>query len=93
MKESVIQGKIIKYLESRGAFVVNGIYSKKGIPDLIGIFEGKGFGIEVKKPETRKNTTALQLAQLNRIKEAAGFSCVATSVEEVEDFLDFMEKI
>ena len=93
MKESDIQSKIIKFLEKSGAYVVNGVYSKKGVPDLIGIYQGKGFGIEVKKPETRKNTTKLQDIHLRKIQEAAGFSCVATSVEEVEDFLDFMEKI
>ena len=93
MKESAIQNKIIKFLEKQGAYVVNGIYSKKGVPDLIGIYKGKGFGIEVKKPETRNNTTKLQEIHLERIREAAGFSCVATSVEEAEDFLDFMEKI
>lgn len=93
MKESDIQSKIIKYLESVGAYVVNGMFSKKGTPDLIGIYKGKGFGIEVKKPETRNNTTKLQDIHLRKIQEAAGFSCVATSVEEAEDFLEFMEKI
>lgn len=93
MKESDIQSKIIKYLEKSGAYVVNGIYTKKGVPDLIGIYKGKGFGIEVKKPETRNNTTKLQDIHLRKIQEAAGFSCVATSIEEVEDFLDFMGKI
>ena len=93
MKESAIQSKIIKFLEKSGAYVVNGIYTKKGVPDLIGIYKGKGFGIEIKKPETKNNTTKLQEIHLQKIVEASGFSCVATSVEEVEEFLDFMEKI
>ena len=93
MKESQIQAKIIKYLEEQGAYIVNGIFSKKGVPDLIGIYKGKGFGIEVKKPETKNNTSKLQDIHLRRIQEAAGFSCVATSVGEVEDFLEFMEKV
>ena len=87
MKESQIQAKIIKYLESIGAYVVNGIYSKKGVPDLIGIYKGKGFGIEVKKPETKNNTTKLQDYHLEQIRQAAGVSCVATSVEEVVEFI------
>ena len=93
MKESQIQSKIIKYLESKGGFVVNGIYSKKGIPDLIACIPfGKNkhvfVGCEVKKPETRKNTSKLQELQLNKIKEAAGLSMVACSVEDVKEVLD-----
>ena len=60
MTEQQIQKKIIKYLEGKGCYVVNGIFSKKGIPDLIGCYEGIFFGIEVKKPETMNNVSKLQ---------------------------------
>ena len=48
-------------------------------------------GIEVKKPDTKKNTSKLQDYNLRAIIEAEGFSTVAASVEDVEEFLEFIE--
>ncbi len=92
MKESQIQSNIIKHLVKKGAYVVNGIYTKAGIPDLMGIYKGKGFGIEVKTPATKTNTTKLQEYNLMKIQEAEGYSCVAWSIDEVDELLDLMDK-
>lgn len=85
--EQAIQKKIIKYLESQGCYVVNGVYSKAGIPDLIGCYKGKFFGIEVKKPDTMNTVSKLQEYNLQKIKDLGGNSIVASDVKTVEDFL------
>jgi len=86
-KESAIQTKIRKYLESVGCYVVNGIYSKAGVPDLIGCYEGVFFAIEVKTPETRGNVSKLQHYNLEQIRLTGGHSIVAWNVEQVEEFI------
>ena len=87
MAEKQVQAKIRKYLESKGCYVVNGIYTKAGVPDLIGCYEGAFFAIEVKTPETRNHVSKLQEYNLDVIRECGGHSIVAWNVEMVEEFI------
>ena len=88
MSEQAIQKKIIKYLESKGCYVVKVISaSKSGVPDIIGSYEGKFFGIEVKTPTTIGSLSKLQEYNLDLIKESGGDSICAWSVGQVEDFI------
>ncbi len=88
MTEQQIQKKIITYLESQGCYVVKVISaSKAGVPDILGCYEGVFFGIEVKTPNTADNVSKLQEYNLDCIREADGYSLVAWSVEQVEDFI------
>lgn len=104
MTEQKIQSKIIKDLEkNHNAYVVNGIYTKAGIPDLVACipftkeqvlkhFEthstlGVFVGIEVKKPETKTDTSPLQEYNLGKIQSLGGLSLVAWSTNIVKDFL------
>ena len=94
MTEQAIQAKIIKFLEKRGAYVVKVITAnKRGVPDIICCYRGVFLGIEVKRPETKKNVSKLQEHNLAKIVEAEGFSCVAWSTDEVDDILDEIDKI
>ena len=89
MKEQDIQKKIIAYLEELGAYVVKVVSATKaGVPDLLVCYEGKFIAIEVKKPETRNNVSALQSYNLSKIENAGGYSLVAWSVEMVKEFLE-----
>ena len=93
MTEQQIQKKITTFLEKQGCYVVKVISATKaGVPDILGCFNGKFFGIEVKKPTTKTNTSKLQEYNLMKIQEAAGYSCVAWDVEQAEDLLDLIEK-
>ena len=104
MTEQKIQSKIIKSLEkNHNAYVVNGIYSRAGVPDLIVCipftkdqvlkhFEtsntiGVFFGIEVKKPETKTATSKLQEYNLGKIQALGGFSLVAWTTGMIKDFI------
>lgn len=85
MSEQSIQNKMIKKLESKGAYVVKVISaSKKGVPDIIACYKGKFLGIEVKRPETRNNVSPLQQFNLSKIQDAAGISCVAWDPEQID---------
>lgn len=78
MSEQKIQASIIKYLESKGAYVVKVVTaSKKGVPDIIACYKGQFVGIEVKRPETKTNVSPLQSYNLKKIEEAGGLSFVA----------------
>jgi Holliday junction resolvase len=88
MKESQIQKKIINYLEQEeGAYVVNGIYTKEGVPDLVVCIRGKFLAIEVKTPGTSTNVSPLQRWNLDRIEEIGGYSMVAWDLPMVKQFI------
>ena len=75
--EGKVKRVVVKQLKELGAyyfFPMTGGYGKSGVPDIIGCYEGKFFGIECK---AGKNTpTALQEKNLRDIKEAKGPSWV-----------------
>jgi len=88
VKEQDYQKKIVKYLESHGAYVVKVITaSKKGVSDILCCYKGRFISIEVKTPTTMNNTSELQKYNLAKVKEASGLSLVACSIEEVEPYL------
>lgn len=60
--------------------VHGGPYQAAGIPDIIGVIDGRFVGIEVKAPG--KTATKLQELVIRRIQQAGGIAGVATSVEE-----------
>jgi hypothetical protein len=81
---------IKRYLEGEGAVVYaihggDGPFQEVGIPDLLACWHGYFVGIEVKQPGQKP--TKLQQRNLDRIAAAGGLSLVATSVEDVVDYL------
>jgi len=89
MREQDYQRKIVKHLESLGAYVVKVVAaSKKGVPDILACYKGKFIAIEVKTPTTRKNTTKLQDYNLNKVRQAAGYAMVAVDIEDLECILN-----
>jgi hypothetical protein len=57
-------------------------YQEKGIPDIMGCFEGYAFVIEAKRPNKRGAVSPYQKVQLKRYKRAGARVGVATSVDE-----------
>ena len=93
MKEQDYQKKIVKYLESRGAYVVKVVAaSKKGVPDILACYNGNFLGIEVKTPTTRANVSQLQEYNLRQIDKAKGYSGVAVTVDDVKILLDLLDE-
>ena len=86
MKEQDIQAKIQKYIKARGGYPVKIVSATRaGIPDVLCCLEGKFIGIEVKVPG--EHASPLQLMNGKLIEDAGGLFLVATSVEEVKNFL------
>lgn len=85
MKEQDIQRKIIKYLESVGAYVVKVVASNKsGTPDILACYRGIFLAIEVKRPETKTNVSELQEYNIKKIKEAGGVAIVSWDLDAVK---------
>lgn len=92
--EQDIQRKIIKYLESKGAYVVKVIsVSKSGVPDILCCYNGKFIAIEVKIPTTKTNVSELQKYNLNKVTECGGISLVAWELKQVEELFDEIHRI
>lgn len=86
MKESVIQNKIIKYLNRIGAYSIKTISTNRsGCPDLICCLNGKFIGLEVKNEDGV--TSALQDHHLELIRKSGGVSAAVRSVDEVKQLL------
>lgn len=87
MLEKHIQSKIIDYLESKGAYVINVCSpTKAGQPDIVFCYDSAFGAIEVKQPGQKPRP--LQIYHIDQINEAGGVAIVATCVEDVARLFD-----
>lgn len=93
MRESEFQTKVIRYLRSLGAYVLNvpgGSQIPKGTPDLLVCYKGRFIALELK---TDTGTVMpLQEDTLETIRRADGYTRVLRPKDWehfVEDFKDF----
>lgn len=90
VKEVRIVNATLKELRLLGAWcykVHGGPMQEIGLPDIVGVFRGRGFGLEVKVPGKEKNLTPRQAYHLNEIKKAGGISAVISSPEMAKELL------
>lgn len=84
--EAKLQGKIIKYLERQGAYVINIVTANRsGVHDIVFCYHGYFGSIEVKYGYNRPS--ALQLAHKRKVETAGGKAIVVWSLDEVKEFL------
>jgi hypothetical protein len=77
---------VLKFLGIWHFKLHQGLGSTPGIPDIVGIFEGKPLYIEVK---TRKGKLSdVQEQKIKEIQKAGGIAFVARSIDEVIDNLN-----
>ena len=87
MSEAQIQNKIIKYLNSIGAYTVKTIATNRsGTPDILCCCSGLFIGLEVKTAKGK--TSALQEYHIRDIKKSGGISGAVRSIEDVKRLLD-----
>lgn len=93
--EKKIVNAIKHRLQERGAWVTktHGSPYSSGLPDLFACYRGRFMGIEVKTPKTLNTVSARQAAILAQIDSAGGFAFVASSVEEVDETLNYINKL
>ena len=88
--ERRVKGKVVEILRELGAYYFyasTGGYGASGVPDIIGCYKGRFFGIECKAGKGKP--TALQEKNLNNIMTAGGIALVVneTNIEDVRYFL------
>jgi Holliday junction resolvase len=88
--ETKVKRKVTAQLKALGAYYfypVTGGYGASGVPDIIGCYQGKFFGIECKAGKNKP--TELQKHHLEKIAEAGGFSVVVneSNVDDVESMI------
>lgn len=91
-----LAAKIIKKITERGGwcFKVHGSASQRaGVPDILGCYQGRAFGIEVKLPGEEHTVSARQSYEHERMRKADAVVMVATTVEQVAALLDILEGI
>lgn len=64
-----------------------GPYQRAGLPDIIGVHEGRFIGVEIKCPGKEGELTDLQAKVLDRIRRAGGIAFMATSPQQVDQLL------
>lgn len=90
MSEARLRTRIVKALNAHsGWWTVTHAdgFGERGIPDIIGCYQGVFFGLEVKLPGKEYTLTPIQSRTLKKIKDAAGKSAMVTSVDEAMDFV------
>lgn len=89
--ESKRSRKIMDALRIEGAFcfkIWGNNHMMVGLPDIVGCYKGKFFGLEVKEPDKRSNTSTRQRYVMHKIQQAGGISCVVVDAREALEALD-----
>jgi Holliday junction resolvase len=75
--EAKVKKKVVDVLKKNGAyyfFPATGGYGRSGVPDIVGCYRGVFIAIECKAGSNKP--TALQEAEMRKIREANGFTLV-----------------
>lgn len=84
-RESKLSRNIMNSLRLKGCFcfkVWGSEHMMAGLPDIIGCHKGRFFAFEVKVPENRAGTSAIQEHIMEKIRAAGGISQVVCTLEE-----------
>lgn len=86
MTEKQFENKVKKYLESLNCWFVKvwgGGYQKSGIPDILGVHNGRFFALELKA--TKGKASELQKRNIRLINESGGYGKILYP-KEFEEF-------
>lgn len=88
--EGKVKREVVRQLKEMGAYYfspVTGGYGRSGVPDIVGVYQGRFFGIECKAGSNRP--TALQEKNLADIVAAGGIGVVVNedNMATIGDFL------
>jgi len=90
--EKKVKERARKVLNKLGAyyFFPSSAYGgRNGVPDIVGCYKGKFFGIECKAGKNKP--TKLQLLELNKLKDAGGLAIVFTDAMELSDLEELLK--
>ena len=88
--EGKVKKKIVEQLKGLGCyyfFPATGGYGKSGVPDIVGCYKGRFFGIECKAGKNKP--TPLQELNLRQISDAYGLAYVVNenNMNDIEQLL------
>jgi hypothetical protein len=90
MTEARLRTAIVKKLSNySGWWVVThgGQFQTGGLPDIIGCYQGRFIGLEVKLPGKEYTLTERQSHRLEQINKAGGKAAMITSTDQAMDFV------
>ena len=92
--EAKVKKIVVNQLRNLGAYYfypVTGGYGRSGVPDIVGCYQGKFFGIECKAGKNKP--TPLQQKNLDSIKAMGGMALVINedNIEDVHRMLVGMQ--
>jgi hypothetical protein len=91
--ESKVKARVKKILDTYNAYYfmpIGGPYSRPGIPDIVGCYNGVYFAIECKAGKGK--TTALQDRELSLISKAGGIAIVVNE-NNLDDVVAMLERM
>ena len=93
--EAKVKKVVVRHLKLLGAYYfypVTGGYGMSGVPDIVGCYNGKFFGIECKAGSNKP--TALQSKNLTNIELAGGIAVVVNekNMNDIEGILKGVAK-
>lgn len=96
MLEADLRKKVMAYLKSLpgGFFWINHqgpFAATRGVSDILGVYHGRFFAIELKSPTGKHPVTKLQRIFLDRVIKAGEIGIVARSVEEIKDLINGLD--
>ncbi len=93
--ERDLQPEIIKYLESKGAYVLKthvSSFQKQGEPDVTCCYMGRYIAFEIKRDEKEK-AKKLQEYKMKLIRRAGGIALRVDNINQVEEVLYEISRI
>ena len=91
--EAKVKKKVVDVLKKNNAyyfFPATGGYGRSGVPDIVGCYRGVFFAIECKAGTNKP--TALQEAEMRKIREASGITLVVNE-ENINDVVILLRDI
>lgn len=91
--EAKVKKKVVDVLKKGGAyyfFPATGGYGRSGVPDIVGCYRGVFFAIECKAGSNKP--TALQEAEMRKIREANGITLVVNE-DNINDVVILLRDI
>ncbi len=95
VKESTLVRNILKEIRAQGGwwFKTHGSpYQMAGLPDILGVHDGRFVAFEVKTPGKETQTSPRQEMTMHRIQEAGGVTAVVSSVSGALGVLSILDK-
>jgi Holliday junction resolvase len=93
--EAKVKKKVVDVIKKNGAyyfFPATGGYGRSGVPDIVCCYRGYFIAIECKAGTNKP--TALQEAEMHKIRQAQGFAKVVNedNINDVQTIFDLIDK-